>query len=158
MNCTDIGSELTLYADGVLDEAAAEGVSQHLDQCPLCREKMSELREVRVALRRMKPVETPPRLKLQLRRAIADEMRVQKTSWLPVSAVDRAWLRTAVMPYAVGTVASLVIGFTVLTMMFSGIRNRNALSSQPGGSDSILLASNRDPFSSRDLVSPTEFA
>ena len=159
MNCTDIGSELTVYADGVLGEADSARVSQHLDECPLCREKISEFQELRLALRRMKPATAPDKLQLQIRRAMADEIRIQKTSWLPVSAIDRAWFRTTIMPYAVGTAASLVIGFTVLTMMFSGIRDRNASSGRPGGTDTVMLASNRDPFStSSDLVSPTEFA
>jgi hypothetical protein len=159
MDCTNIRSELTLYADGLLGEADSARVSQHLVECPLCRDENAGLRELRIAMRRMKRPEVPVPLQLQLRRAIANEINVQKTTWLPISAVDRAWLRLTVMPYAVGTVASIVIGFTVLTMMFSGIRDRTTIAGTQGGMDTVMLASNRNPFSNAgDVVSPIDFA
>jgi len=159
MDCSEIRSNLSLYADGILKEPDAACVEAHLVECPLCRESSSELHEVRNSLRRIARPEIPASLKFQLKRAIREEIAVEKTAWLPVSAATRAWLRKELMPYAVGTLASVVIGLTVLTSVFSGLRDRNQMRSPvPSGSDSVLLASNRDPFSGGDLVSPSDFA
>jgi hypothetical protein len=159
MDCSEIRSNLTLYTDAMLNERASADVEAHLVECPLCRESSSQLHEVRNSMRRMARPEIPSSLKFQLKRAIREEITVEKTAWLPVSAATRAWLRKDLMPYAVGTLASVVIGLTVLTSMFSGLRDRNQRSSfAPAGSDTVLLASNRDPFSGGDLVSPSDFA
>jgi len=158
MNCSDIRSELTLYADGIINDAEAKRVREHLVECPVCRERNSELRELRSAMSRMRRPEIPLSVKLQIRRAVREESIVQKTAWLPVAAETRAWLRQRVMPYAVGTLASLTIGLTMITLMFSGLRDGNRSASTPAGSDSVLLASNRNPFSPGDLITPADFA
>src|SRR3954453_10358257 len=129
MDCSEIRSNLTLYTDRTLNEHDAAKVEAHLVECPLCRESSSQLHEVRNSLRRMARPEIPSSLKFQLKRAIRDEIAVEKTAWLPVSAATRAWLRKDLMPYAVGTLASVVIGLTVLTSMFSGLRDRNRMPS-----------------------------
>src|SRR6478672_11610568 len=148
MDCSEIRSNLTLYADARLGPRESAAVEAHLVECPLCRESSHQLHEVRNSLRRMARPEIPSSLKFQLKRAIREEIAVEKTAWLPVSAATRAWLRKDLMPYAVGTFASVVIGLTVLTSMFSGLRDRNQRPSfTPAGSDTVLLASNRDPFS-----------
>lgn len=158
MDCSDIRSELTLYADGVLNEDDANRVREHLGECPLCRDRHSQLRELRSAMGRMRRPEISPALKQQLKRAVREESIVQKTAWLPVSAEARAWLRQFVMPYAVGSLASVVVGLTVLTLMFSGLRDRSTVQTRSGGGDTVLLASNRDPFSTEDLITPADFA
>ncbi len=159
MDCSEIRSNLTLYADAMLDARSSAAVEKHLAGCPLCRENSSELHELRNAMRRMRRPEIHSSLKFQLKRSIREELAVEKTAWLPVSAATRAWLRKDLMPYAVGTFASVVIGLTVLTSMFSGLRDRNQKPSYAAtGSDPVLLAANRDPLSGGDLVSPSDFA
>lgn len=160
MNCSAISSELTVYADGTLDEPSVLAVQAHLAECPLCRYKLAELRGLVLDLRRLRSSEPPAKLTVRLRQAVREEIKLRNSSWLPFSTEDRSWIRQFVMPYTVGTLASLMIGFTVLTMMFSGIRDRNALVSAPRHTDeTVMIASNRDPFGNTDdLVSPAEFA
>jgi len=159
MDCSEIRSNLTLYTDAMLSERESECIEAHLAECPLCRENISQLHELRGSMRRLGRPEIPHTLKFQLKRAVRDEIAVEKTAWLPVSAATRAWLRKDFMPYAVGTFASVVIGLTVLTSMFSGLRDRNQKPSYTSaGSDPVLLAANRDPFSGGDNVSPSAFA
>jgi hypothetical protein len=157
MNCSELKTELMLYADGVLSERESMAVAQHLEECPLCRETSAELHEIRTSMRQMRRPDISQALKFQLKRSVTDEIKNQRTSWLPVSAEMLHWLHSHVMPYAVGALASVVIGFTFLTLMFSTALNGNGRAFQ---NDSVMLASNKDPFKRGDstAISPTDFA
>lgn len=163
MKCSEIRSDLSLYADAILAERESVSVKDHLVTCPLCRERYAEIREVKTALRQMSRPELSVALQNQLKRSVRTEIRNTKTAWLPVSVGMRAWLYAQVMPYGVGTFASLLLGFTFLAMMFSGNRNLGPLTAgtqSPSHQDSIMLASNRDPFSSQypDSLSASAYA
>ena len=149
MKCSEIKSDLSLYADGFLAKSQNLFLKDHLAVCPLCRQRNAEIREVKAGLRRMSRPEISAPLHNQLKRSVRTEIRNTKTAWLPVSVGVRAWLQTRVMPYGVGVLASLILGFTFLTMMFSGNRNlgpMTAATQNPYRSDSIMLASNRNPY------------
>jgi hypothetical protein len=65
------------------------------------------------------------------------------------------------MPYGVGVFASLLIGITFLTMMFSGILQPKPIQTATGGREgSILLASNSNPYKEDPawFISPVDFA
>ncbi|HEX3101278.1 MAG TPA: zf-HC2 domain-containing protein, partial [Pyrinomonadaceae bacterium] len=162
MKCSEIRSDLSLYADAILAERESVSVKDHLVTCPLCRERYAEIREVKAGLRQMVRPEISSALHDQLRRSVRTEIRNTKTAWLPVSVGMRAWLYTQVMPYGVGTFASLLLGFTFLAMMFSGNRNLGPLTAATQNSyrtDSIMLASNKDPFRSQypESLSASEY-
>lgn len=158
MNCSDIKAELILYADGVLDEPVSAVVSQHLLGCPVCRETLSEIHDLKAAMRRIRRIEPSPSFKAKLKTDVAAELENGRVNWLPLSAESRAWLKTAVLPYAAGVFASVAVGLTVLTAMFSGLRDRQNVEPLASGPGSVLLASNRDPFYDRDLISPADYA
>lgn len=90
------------------------------------------------------------KLQDQLKRSVRAEIQNSKTAWLPISLDARQWLQTRVMPYGVGVLASLVMGFTFLTLMSSGIRDAQTISTStlsPQRTDtSIMLADNSNPF------------
>jgi len=57
--------------------------------------------------------------------------------------------------------ATLVMAFTLLTVMFSGIRDRGvATASNPSGSDTVMLATNRGPLQKQypDSLSASDYA
>src|SRR4051794_6431259 len=120
MKCSDLQFDLSLYADGMLDESIAAATAQHLEMCPLCRQAYAEIREVRDGLRRMARPEMPKAAAESLRSAVHRELRAEKTALLPVSRGVREWLQLSVMPYTVGAVASVTIGLSLLSLMFSG--------------------------------------
>ena len=149
MKCLELQSDLSLFADGFLAESEHAMVKGHLETCPLCRQKYAEIREIKTTMRQMSRPDISSALKDQLMRSVRTEIRSSKTRWLPVSAEVRAWLQTRVMPYGVGVAASLVLGCTFLSMMFSGIRKIGPLTATTQTSyrsDSVMLAANRDPF------------
>jgi hypothetical protein len=91
----------------------------------------------------------PVSLSDTIKRSVRTEIVTQKQSWIPVAPDVREWLQMRVMPYGVGVFASVLIGVTFLTMLFSGIGNTEQLSvaQRPTRYDSsMLLASNSDPF------------
>ena len=65
------------------------------------------------------------------------------------------------MPYAVGTVASLILATTLLLSLLStrGVTVENNLAmSEPASGSSILLASNSNPMIDELAITPSEYA
>ena len=138
-----------LYADGFLAESNVTSVKGHLRVCPLCRQKHAEICEVKTSVRQMSRPQISVDLQNQLKRSVRTEVRTARTTWLPISTDIRRWLQISVMPYGVGVLASLVLGFTFLAMMFSGNRNLGQLTAatqSPYRSGPVMLTSNRNPY------------
>ena len=141
--------------------ADSDDLKGHLDACPLCRQKSSEYREIHASLRQMRRPEISASLKNTLKDAVRSELRVEKQSWLHVSSGVREWLQMQVMPYSVGVAASLLIGMTFLTMMFSGmLASGNVPLAIAGKQQSIMIASNPSPYNDNDpaMISPPDYA
>lgn len=161
MKCSDLQSNLSLYSDGPLTDAESETIAAHLDICPLCRQASGEIRDLRAGLRQMSRPEISIALRNSLKSSVRAELRRERRSWLPVSADVRDLLQMRVMPYGVGVFASVIIGFTFLTMMFSGmLRPGNAATTARGGNSTIMLATNSNPFLDQGsgYISPADFA
>lgn len=161
MTCSDLQSNLSLYADLSLSESETVSIKGHLEICPLCRQKNADYREIRSDLMRLRRPEISESLKTSLRMAVRSELRAERDSSIPVSSDIREWLKMRVMPYGVGLFASVIIGFTFLTMMFSGMLQPKPILTASGDRESsIMLASNRNPFSetSASFISATDFA
>ncbi len=161
MKCSEIKTELALYSDGLLAGSEQSSVKAHLDTCPVCRQELADLNAIKASLRQMARPTLPISLQGHFKRSVRNEIRRDKRSWLPVSGEMRAIFNTRVMPYAVGVMATLVMAFTLLTVMFSGIRDRGvATASVPSGSDTVMLAANRGPLQKQypDSLSASEYA
>jgi len=158
MKCSDIEKDLPIYADGRLSDAEAAKVSAHLDACPVCRGVNAEFVEMRSALQRVRRPDTPLHFSTKLKLAAAQERRDLGRSWLPFPADIRSWVSHTVMPYSVGTVASLVIGIALLIALGSSA-GRYTQFSMPGDAG-FALAQDRDPWAEPtvDGVSPAAFA
>ena len=151
MKCSELQFDLSSYADGYLAERKFGLVKGHVESCPLCRQKYAELREIKIGLRRMSRPEISSAFQTQLKRSVIAELRASETRWLPISSEVRSWFQIRVMPYGVGVLTSIVLGFTFLTMMFSGNRSLGSLTTATQNSyrsDPVMVASNRGP--SRD--------
>ena len=160
MKCEDVQFELGLMSDGRLSEAEQAKASAHIDTCPLCRQAYSELREIKQSLSRISDLRVSPAFRNSLKRSIRAELRKDKSSFLPIAFDMREVLRSRVMPYAVGIMASIVVGFTFLTLMFSSFRMGGPLSPTKGDyvSDD-LLANHRNTSIYSDIdLSPAVYA
>ncbi len=160
MKCFDLQSNLALHADGFADEAESNSVKAHLDVCPLCRQRYFEFREIRTGLQQMRRPEISLALKNSIKRNVRAETQNSKTFWIPFSPAIRELLVMRVMPYGVGVCASFLVAVTFLTMMFSGMFKPETASMSVRGDTSIMLASNRSPFSEVDTaeISPSDYA
>jgi hypothetical protein len=121
MKCSDLQFKLSAYADDFLPQGESTLIRSHLETCPVCRDEFAEIRSIRNSLGRFGRREIPDRIKNSLKEAIRSEMHTEKYQWFRLSPDVRHLLQMRVMPYSVGVMASVMIGFTFLTMMFSGI-------------------------------------
>ncbi len=158
MKCSDLQYSLSLYADSGLDEGVDFAVRSHIDICPMCRQRLADLREIRSGLRQLPHPAMPVDLQNRIKMAVRTEKYPGKQH-LPQSDL-REWLTMRVMPYTVGLAASILIGGAFLTMMFSGILQSQAVMSYgPNRSSSVLLASNSNPyFEAQDPITPSQYA
>jgi hypothetical protein len=139
----------------MLDERAAAATTSHLEVCPLCRQAYAEIREIRTGLRQLPRPELSHFAAEQIRTAVRSELRMSKTSIIPLSQSIREWLQMSVLPYGVGAFASLAIGISFLTLMFSGSLRTGPFAGDAKGDQTVLLASNR--HLSYD-ISPTDIS
>lgn len=164
MKCKDIQSDLALYGDDLLSVEVTSAIESHFDICPVCRAKNAAYREIRNDLRLVDRVRMPEALNRSLRNAVAAEARSGRRSVSFVSTEIGEWLQMRLMPYAVGVLASLVVGVSVLTIMFTNARtdDETAFSSRPAQRDlNVMLAGNRDPFSEHavdQIIYPADYA
>jgi hypothetical protein len=161
MKCSDLQFNLSLHADGFLTEGEAVSIKEHLGICPLCRQKNFDYREIRSDLRQLRSPEISENLIQNLKYSIRNELRAENHGRLRVSSDIGDWLQMRVMPYSVGVFASLLIGVTFLTMMFSGmLKNPTVPVSTAGRDTSVMLANNSNPFadSSSTFISAVDFA
>ncbi len=160
MKCSDLQFNLTLYADGFLGESESMSIKQHLEICPLCRQKYDDYREIRAGLRLLQRHEVSNVLRNRIKFSVRSEIRTQSQSLLPVSSNIREWLQMRVMPFGVGVFASLLIGVTFLTTMFSGILQPPAVAIATNSRDSTLMLANSNPFRAEtsSVISPADYA
>jgi len=118
--CEELQFDLPLYFDGSLNSGERAGVDAHLPECPLCRQKLSEFEELVVGLRGVPRFAVPNALIDGIRSAVAAQFVPSPGS--PVfRLIDRRrpWTEIWLMPSVSGAVATLVIGFTLLSFMLS---------------------------------------
>lgn len=160
MKCSDLQFNLPLYADDFVGESDAASLKDHLETCPLCRSRFADYRVIKSGLKQLRRPSISTALRNSLKENVRSEIRVEKETWLPVSRDIREWLQMRVMPYGVGVFASVLIGVTFLTMMFSGMLKPGRLPVASSGGSSIMLAANSNPYTRHDAdeISPTEYA
>jgi hypothetical protein len=158
MKCSNIQLDLALYSDGHTRQT--DPVKSHLSECPLCRQRFDEMRQMRTDLRRLSAPEIPSSLRASLKSNINTAIRKDKHVRLPFAPDFRDWLQMQLMPYGVGVLASLVIGVTMLAMLFSEKAPLTGDSTASTGRTTVLLASNSNPFSddASSDISPSMFA
>jgi Putative zinc-finger len=108
MNCETLQINLSLYFDDILKVEERSILDAHLKTCPLCRVKLSEIQSLTNDLRTLSSVEMPANLTASIRAKVAVEFH-SKSSKSFVSNNFAEILKFRVMPYAVGTVASLIL-------------------------------------------------
>ncbi len=163
MKCEALQSDLTLYGDGSLPEEQSKAIETHFETCPVCRAKNAAHLEILTDLRRIERPQISVNLQRSIRVAVASDLNSGRRSVPFFSNGLGEWLQMRLMPYAVGIVASLVIGIGVLTFLLSNIptADTDLAKRSSTGDTSILLASGHGPNSSaaaNQAIYPADYA
>ena len=121
MKCENLQFNLPVYLDDALSEAARAGVEKHLAQCPLCRGKLADFQALKNNLRALpRPALSNERL-AALRNRVVQKAEGRQGTFTFVSSEENwsEWLGKRLMPYAVGTAASLLFTVTLLWSLLS---------------------------------------
>jgi hypothetical protein len=164
MKCDDLQLNLPVYADDILTDDERAALDAHLSQCPLCRQKLADFHDLRNSLRALARPEMPAQILNSVKIAVAAE--AQTASYKPKSLFSddfRRWLQMRVMPYGVGTFASLLLGFALLWSLLSAAHQpaENDFAQNESFSRSTVLLANANPNSNSlniSEMSPAEYA
>lgn len=159
MNCSDLQLNLSLYTDDMLDGAQTASFEQHLAVCPLCRARVSNTVSIKNELRSLSRPEIPVIISERVRRAVRDEIRGGRAPYIASPA--REWLQMRLMPFAVGLLATVVVGFSFLSMLFNGGLVTGSSETAASVPDNrVLIAANRGPLrgDASDDISPADYA
>ena len=163
MKCIDLQLVLPLYSDDVSSEAELSQISAHLDRCPLCRQKLIDFQELRNGLRTIARPEFSASALQSLRGAVA--ARLASATRAPIFQLigdRRRWIDVWLMPYAVGALTTVIIGFTMLWIIVTGEvqpQVSQSSDSSSGSKPTVLVPYVAPDFSrvERDLT-PREYA
>jgi hypothetical protein len=159
MTCAELENTLALHAGDSSTEASSV-LAGHLTACPLCRQKKDDYAEIRRELRQFAAPQIPAAVRADLKTALRTEIRRSERGRINISRDFADWLQMRVMPYSVGVAASVVVGFSLLTLMFSGQLRRADIGAGVRSDNSpVLLAASRqqpaNPYDAFELT-PTD--
>lgn len=140
MKCRDLQFILPLYSDNVLSEVELSAAENHLDSCPVCRQKLVDFQDIRNGLRGVgKPAFSLAEM-TELKRKVALRLEVTSGKQMFQNVGDRRrWVDVWLMPFAVGSLSTLVIGFSFLWVIVSNeIRPQTAQGSGSVSNTTIL--------------------
>ncbi len=105
MNCLEAEVLLSYELDGILDEAEHAALQEHLNNCPACRQKLAELREVVSLLQTMEDAPLPADFEAQLRTRL--EAVEREKNIIPMHTP--LWQKIARHKWLSGTIAACLI-------------------------------------------------
>ncbi|HEV2884001.1 MAG TPA: zf-HC2 domain-containing protein [Pyrinomonadaceae bacterium] len=110
MSCEQTTRLLSQYIDDVLSLPVRVEIDHHLDSCPVCRAELVELRSLSRSLAQLaRPVE-PANLASTINDALMIEAAAMRQVPEPTFGARLSrWLEPRLMPYSVGSLASLVL-------------------------------------------------
>lgn len=122
MLCENLQFNLPIYLDDALSEAARTDVETHLAQCPACRGKLADFQTLKNNLRLLpRPALSNVRL-MALRNRVAQEAEIKQGTFTFIDSESWSeWLSKRLMPYAIGTAASLLFTVTLLWSLLSAV-------------------------------------
>ena len=119
MLCEETRSFFSIYLDDVVSLPIRAAVDEHLGTCPVCRAHLTELRSVRQGLRSLSRPITPRDLAASICEAVAIESEASRLQpRLSISVRLTQWLQPKLMPYTVGSFASVIL----FACMFTALR------------------------------------
>lgn len=119
MSCHETQQSLSLYIDDRLSLPARAGCDEHLRECPVCRAELEEMRAIRRSLSALPRPVPPPGFASSISETIFIEAAARKRQPAqPLGVILFRWLRPRLLPYTVGSLASLFL----FSVMFNALR------------------------------------
>lgn len=121
MHCKEVELILPLYFDGGLRSGEAASIDEHLDGCPVCRQRLADLKEIRSEIASL----VRPRLSAErigmIRLAVTESLPVTSAAAPGFKLIETtgSWFDRWLMPSMVGSLASLVLGVTLVWLIMS---------------------------------------
>jgi hypothetical protein len=118
MLCEEISQSLSLYVDDGVSLPARVTIDEHLDRCPVCRAEVAELRSLTRGLCLLSRPAPPADLAYSISNALYIEAAARRQTPNPplVHRIAR-FLQPRLMPYTVGTFASVIMFFLMFTAL-----------------------------------------
>lgn len=161
MKCIDLQFILPLYPDNVLSEDEQSAAGQHMDSCPVCRQRLADLLEVRNNFRSVNRPQLSRSAIMDLRRTVSAKLEAATGRQLFQPAENRRrWVDVWLMPFAVGSISSLVLGFTLLWVIVNGeLQPRTSDVARSGSANTTILYPYSPSSSLPDVdLNPLEYA
>jgi hypothetical protein len=118
MNCREAQRAFPLYVDNQLSPSDIALFEGHIYQCPTCHSQYEEMRSMVDQLGKLTRPLAPTSLASSISSAIAIESAVsQREIVLPLSTRVIEWIRPRIMPYTVGSFASVLLFIAVLSAL-----------------------------------------
>jgi hypothetical protein len=118
MFCEETRSFFSMYLDDVASLPTRAAVDEHLQTCPVCRAQLSELRSLRQSLRALSRPAVPEFLAASISEALAIEAEARRLQpKLSLSVRCAQWLQPKLMPYTVGSFASVILFLCMFTAL-----------------------------------------
>ena len=119
MSCEETKPLISLYVDDAVSLPTRVAVDEHLGECPVCRSHLAELRFLKQSLRSLARPAPPVDLANSITEALAIEAAARRLQpQLTFTERFTRWLEPKLMPYTVGSFASVVL----FAAMFVGLR------------------------------------
>jgi hypothetical protein len=119
MLCQETQQSLSLYVDDQLALPVRAACDEHLRECPVCRAELAEMRAIRRGLATLARPIAPPDLASSINDALSIEAAARRRQpVLPFSVKLAQWLRPRLMPYTIGSLASVLL----FGVMFNALR------------------------------------
>lgn len=118
--CEELQFDLPLYFDGSLNAEERSAIDVHLPECPLCRQKLDEFEHLSVGLKAIPRFSPPDDLVEVIRTSVAARLSaVSNSPSFHLIERRRSWTEIWLMPLSAAAAATLVLGFTLLTLVLS---------------------------------------
>lgn len=119
MVCEETQPLFSMYVDDILSLPVRAALDEHLRLCPVCRAHLAEMRSLRQGLNMLAPPIVPWDLAASITEALAIEAAARRSQpRLSIGVRVVRWLEPKLMPYTVGSLASIIL----FACMFTALR------------------------------------
>ncbi len=153
MLCEEIRQLISNYLDDVVSLPLRVSIDEHLGECPVCRSHLAELRMLKQGLRTLSRPLAPVDLADSINEALAIEAGARRLQpRLSFSEGVGRWLQPRLMPYTVGSFASVLLFALVFAALRPHFIALHEAALQSTANQRVVFLS--DPASSFDLNLP----